>query len=156
MRAASLPAHEETAEAVVPGVRSLHDPTPRLAADHADQRLFTASSNMRTDAPQADCRSDVRVVVALVETDVLGAPRTSRAAHDDSVEHFTDHRAIRHVGAGDQCGERNATTVGQDVAFDATFRPIRRIWAREVPPFGAFTEALSRELHFQAMPRRPS
>ena len=156
MCAASLPAHEETAETVVPGVRSLHDPPPRLAANHTDQGLLAASSNVRTDTPQADGGSDVRVVVALVETEVLGTPWTPRAAHDDSIEDFTDHRAVRHVGAGDQRSERDATTVGQNVAFDAAFRAVRRIWTREVPPFGAFTEALSRELHFQAMPRRPS
>ena len=156
MGTASLPAHEETTEPVVPGVRSLDDPPPRLTANHTDQRLLAASSNMWTDAAQADGGSDVRVVVALVETDVLGTPRTSGAAHDDGIEDFTDHRAVRHVGAGDQRGERDAATVGQNVAFDAAFRPVRRIWAREVPPFGAFTEALSRELHFQAIPRRPS
>lgn len=156
MRTASLPAHEQTAESVVPGVRSLDDPTSRLAPHHSDQGLLPASSNMWTDAAQTDGGAHVRVVVALVETEVLRTPRTSGAAHDDSIEDFTDHRAVRHVGAGDQRGERDAATVGQNVAFDAAFRTVRRIWAREVPPFGAFTEALSRELHFQAMPRRPS
>ncbi len=156
MRAASLPAHQETSESVVPGVRSLHDPPPWLASNDTDQRLLAASSNMRTDAAQTDGGSHVWVVVPLVETDVLGTARTSGATHDDSIENFTDHRAVWHVGAGDQRGERNAATVGQNVAFDAAFRAIGRIWAREVPPFGAFTEALSSELHFQAMPRRPS
>lgn len=156
MCAASLPAHEETAESVVPGVRSLHDPPPRLAAHHADQRLLAASSNMRADAAQTDGRGYVRVVVALVETEMLGTPRTSGAAHDDGIEDFTDHRAVWHVGAGDECGERDAATVGQNVAFDATFRAVRRIWAREVPPFGAFTEALSSEAQAHSMPRSSS
>ena len=54
------------------------------------------------------------------------------------------------VGASDFCGQRNAPSVGQNVAFDATFRAVGRVGAREVPPFGAFTMALASD---DRMPR---
>jgi hypothetical protein len=36
----SFPAHEQPAEAVVPGVGPLHDPSARLALDAAQERLL--------------------------------------------------------------------------------------------------------------------
>lgn len=156
MSAASFPAHEQPPEAVVPRVRTLDDPASRLAAYLADERLFAAPSDVRSNSAQANRGRYVRVVVAFVETQVLGAPRAARAAHDHGIEHVVDHRGVRHVRSADERGDWHAAAVGQNVPLYATFRAVRRIWPREVPPFGAFTEALSRELHFHAMPRRPS
>lgn len=156
MRTASLPTDEQTAKAVVPRVGALHNPAPRLAAYFADKRLFTASADVGSNSAQTNRRRDVRVVVTLVEADVVGASRSTGAAHDHSVKDGTDHRGVRHVRAADQRSERHAAAISQNVALDAAFRPVRRIWPGEVPPFGAFTEALSRELHFHAIPRRPS
>ena len=155
MGAVPFPSHEQTAEAVVPGVGALHDPATWLAADFADERWLAASSDVRSDPTQAKGGRDVRVVVALVEAQVLGSPRSTWATHDDGVEHFADHAGVRNVRAGDERGERNAATVGQDVPLYPAFRAVRRVWASEVPPFGAFTEALSSEVHFNAAPRRP-
>jgi hypothetical protein len=87
---------------------------------------------------------------------VSGAARSTSATHDDGIEHLRDHRAIRYIGPADQCSDRNSAAVRENVAFYASFCAIRRVGPCEVPPFGAFTEALSSELHFQAMPRRPS
>lgn len=87
---------------------------------------------------------------------MLRAPRSARATHDNGVEHLADHCSVRHIRAADERRDRDAAAVGQNVALYAAFRPVRRVRPREVPPFGAFTEALSRELHFHAMPRRPS
>lgn len=155
MSPAPFPADEQTAESVVPGVGALHDPAPRLTADLADKRRLASTPNVRSNSAEADRGSYVRVVVTFVEAQVLGAPRASRAAHDDGVEHLADHVRVRDVRAGDERGDWHAASVGQDVPFDAAFRTVRRVWTREVPPFGAFTEALSRELHFNAAPRRP-
>jgi hypothetical protein len=152
----SLPAYEQTAEAIVPRVRALDDPAPRFAAYLADQRLLAAPSNVRSNSAKANRRRDVRIVVAFVEAQVRWASRTARAAHDHRVEHVADHRGVGLVRSADQRSYRHATAVGQDVPFYATFCAVRRVRPREVPPFGAFTEALSSELHFQAMPRRPS
>jgi hypothetical protein len=153
--AAPFPAYEQATETVVPGVGALDDPAPRFAAYLSDQRRLAATSDVRSNSAKSKRRSDVRVVVALVETQVFGAPGASRAAHDDGVEHLADDVRIRHVRAGDERGDGHAASVGQDVPFDAAFRAVRRVWPREVPPFGAFTEALSSELHFSAAPRRP-
>ena len=155
MSPAPFPAHEQATESVVPGVGALDDPAARLSAYLADERRLTASPNMRSNPAEPNRGHHVRVVVTLVEAKVLWAPRTARTAHDDGVEHLADDARVRYVRAGDQRCERHAAPVGQNVSFDATFRAVRRVRTREVPPFGAFTEALSRELHFNAAPRRP-
>ncbi len=156
MRTNALPADEQTSEAVVPGVRSLDDPTSSLAPHDTDERLLAASSNVRADAAEADRWSDVRVVVALVDAQVLGTTRAARATQRHRIEDLIDHRGVGHVRAGDQRTDRHAAAVGENVPFYPAFRAIGRVRSREVPPFGAFTEAVSSELHFHAMPRRPS
>lgn len=148
-----LPAHEQTAEAVVPGVGALHDPASRLPLNAAQEWLLPAPADVRGDPAGPDGRLGVLVVVPLVEAEVLGAARAARSTSDHRVERLPDEPLVVHVGAGDLGGQRNASTVGQDVAFDATFRPIRGIRAGEVPPFGAFTMALSSEDHFHWIPR---
>jgi len=45
-------------------VRSLDDPSPRLAAYPADKRLFAAPPDVRSNSTEASRRSYVRVVVA--------------------------------------------------------------------------------------------
>jgi hypothetical protein len=156
VRAAALPAHEQATETVVPRVGAFHDPAPRLSSHLADQRLLATPSDVRSNSAETNRGRYVRVVVALVEAQVFWATRAARATHDDGVEHLADHGGVWHVRAADERCERHAAAVGQNVALYAAFRPVRRIRPREVPPFGAFTEALSRELHFHAMPRRPS
>lgn len=156
MSASALPAHEQAAKAVVPRICSLDDPAPWLSAYDPKQGLLPASSDVRTNSAQPNRRRDVRVVVALVETEVLGAARATRSPNRHSVEDFADHAGVGHVRAADQGGDRHAAPIGQDVSLYAAFRAVRRVRPREVPPFGAFTEALSSELHFHAIPRRPS
>lgn len=67
MRATSLPADEQATEAVVPRVRALDDPAPRLASYLTEQRLLAASPDVRADPAEANRWRHVRVVVALVE-----------------------------------------------------------------------------------------
>jgi hypothetical protein len=154
--ASTLPAYEQSTKAIVPRVGSLDDPSSGLSADNTKQGLLAASSDVGTDTAQSNRGRDVRVVVALVEAQVLGAAWATRAANRHSVEDFADHGSVRHVRTADQRGDRHAAPVGQNVALYAAFRSVRRVRPREVPPFGAFTEALSRELHFQEIPRRSS
>jgi hypothetical protein len=154
--AASLPAYEQATEAVVPRVGAFDDPAPRLTAYFADEWLLAAPSDVRSDPSKANRRCDVRIVVALVETQVLGTPRTSRTSYDHRVEYVANHRRVWHIRSADQHCERDTATICQYMTFYAAFRAVRRVRPREVPPFGAFTEALSRELHFHAIPRRPS
>src|SRR5512143_1521529 len=65
----SFPAHEQPAEAVVPGVGPLHDPSARLALDAAQERLLADTPDVRRDPAGADGGLGVRVVVSLVETE---------------------------------------------------------------------------------------
>ncbi len=155
MCATSLPAYEQASEAVVPRVRSFDDPAPRLATDFAEQGLLTAPSDVWSNSAKANRRLDVLIVVAFVEAKVRGTSRPARTTHDNGIEHLVDHACVRDIRAGDERGDRHTASIGQDVPFDAAFRTICRVRPREVPPFGAFTEALSNELHFNATPRRP-
>ena len=140
----------------MPRVASLNDPAPRLSADNTKQGLLATSSDVRTDTAQSDRGSDVRVVVAFVEAEVDRPSWATRAADRYGIEHLADHGGVWHIRAADQRCDRHAAAVGRYMAFYAAFRPVRRVRPREVPPFGAFTEALSRELHFQEIPRRSS
>ena len=149
----SLPAHEQSAEAVVPGVGALHHPAARLPLDAAEQGFLTAASDVGGDPSDADGGLGVLEVVAFVEAQVLGPAWASRRAHDHRVERLSNQPLVVDVGAGDLGGQRNAAPVGQDVPLYAALRTIRGVRARAVPPFGAFTMALSSEDHFHWMPR---
>jgi len=152
----SLPAHEQAPKAVVPSIGSLHDPAARLALDASEQGLLAAAPDVRRDPARSNCCLSVLVVVPLVEAEVLRAAGAARRANHDCVERLADQPLVVDVGAGDLGSQRDSPAVGQDVPFDAAFRAIRGIRTREVPPFGAFTRALSSEDHFHWIPRLPS
>ena len=148
-----LPPNQQSAEAVVPGVRALHHPATRLALDTAEQRLLATATDVRGDAASSDGRLSVVVVVPFVEAEVPWATRTPRRTEDYCIERLCHEPLVVDVGAGDLGGQRHTAAVGQDVAFDAAFRTIRRVGAGEVPPFGALAMALSSDDHFHWMPR---
>ena len=149
----ALPANEQSAEAVVPGVGALHHPAARLALHAAEQRLLAAAPDVRRDPASPNGSLRVGVVVALVEAEVPRSARAARRAHDHRVERLGDEPLVVDVGAGDLGGQRDAAPIRQDVAFDAAFRAVRRVRPGEVPPCGAFTMALSSEDHFHWMRR---
>lgn len=138
----------------MPRVRALDDPTPCLSAHLADEGLFAAPPDVRSNSAAANRGSYVRVVVALVEAQVFGAsrPRGPRMTTASSTSLIIAASGTFAPLISAAIGTPRA--IGQYMAFYAAFRPVRRVRPREVPPFGAFIEALSRELHFQAMPRR--
>jgi hypothetical protein len=149
----SLPAHEQSAEAIVPGVGTLDHPAARLPLDAAKQGLLAAAPYVGRDPSNADSGLGVLEVVPLVQAQVLGPARAARCAKHNSIERVGNEVFVVDVGAGDLGRQRNAAAVGQDVTFDPAFRAIRGVRAGEVPPFGAFTMALSSEDHFHWMPR---
>jgi len=149
----SFPAYEQTAEAVVPGVGALDHPPARLPLDAAEQGLLAAATNVGRDPASPNSRLRIAVVVALVEAEMLRPAWPTRSAQDHRVERLGNEPLVVDVGAGDLGGQRDAAAVGQDVALDAAFRTVRGVGAREVPPFGAFTMALSSEDHLHWMPR---
>lgn len=147
-----LPANTKSAEVVVPAVGALNDPASGLASCAANERGLAPSPDMRPHASLARLVLGVGVVIAFVEAKVLGAPRAARTADSDSVERGADHPFVVDVGAREGDREWNSTTVGQNVAFCAEFSTIGRIRPREIPPLGAFTEALSIEHHSRSSP----
>ena len=144
----SLPTNEQSAEAVVPRVGALHHPAARLSLHAAEQGLLAAAPDVGLDAASPHGGLGVLVVVPLVEAEVLRSPWAARCAHDHRVERLGDEPLVVDVGAGDLGRQRNASTVSQDVAFDAAFCSVRGVGTREIPPLGAFTMALSSEDHF--------
>ena len=147
---------EQAPEQVVPAVGPFDDPAARLATHAADERLFSSPPDVWDDAPIADLAFGVRVVEALVQAKIRWPPRPAWCAKHDSVERRTGHPLVMHVRSGDLDGDRDTARVGQDMAFCAEFCAIGRIGARVVPPFGAFTLALSSEHHFKSTPTRSS
>jgi hypothetical protein len=148
----SLVTNEQRAVAIVPAVGALDDPAARLAASAADQRRFAPSSYVRSHSAIANLLLGVGVVVALVETQVLRHQRPSPPPKHDRVERSAGHPLVVDVGSGHLDGDRDASAVSQDVAFCAKFCTIGRTGTRMVPPFGAFTVALSSEHHVRSTP----
>ena len=148
--------NEQSAKAVVPAIGSFDDPAAGLSANAAHERRLSAASNVRDHATIADLALGVRVVVAFVEAEILRATWPAWRAKHDSVEHRSGHPLVVDVRRGDLDGDRDAAPVRQNVAFCAEFCTIGRIGARVVPPFGAFTLALSSEHHFRSTPTRSS
>jgi hypothetical protein len=148
----SLPADEQSAELVVPGVGPFNHPSAGLAADAPNHPPFTPSADVRHDSTPSNLVLAVGVVVALVQAKMFGAPWSAAAAKYGRVECRPDHPLVVPVRAGDDHRQWNAAGICQDVPFRAGFRTIGRIGAGEVPPFGAFTVALSIEHQVRSTP----
>ena len=140
----------------MPAVGSLDDPAAGTTAHAANECRLAPSTNMRLDTSSSNCSFGILVVVSLVQTDVARAAWTSWRSNRNRVERFANHPLVMDVGPGQRDANRNATPIGQYVAFGAELAPIGGIRSGEGPPFGAFTEALSSEHQFQSMPRSSS
>jgi len=140
----------------VPTIGALDDPATRTPANASDEGRFSAPTNVRLDASSANRGFAILVVVSFVETKVARTARPSRRSNGNRIERLAHHPLVVDVGAGQRDANRDATAVGQHMTFGAQLAAIGGIGAREVPPFGAFTEALSSEDQFQSMPRSSS
>lgn len=137
----------------MPAVRPFDDPASwLLAANGPGERRLSAPSNVGPHAARSGLLLGLLVVVALVETDVLGPAWPSRAVNIHSVERLADHVHVVNVGAGESNGEGNSLSVYEYVAFGAELGTIGWIGPGEVPPFGAFTLALSRDVQSHSIP----
>ena len=143
----AFPPNEQAAEAIVPRVGPLDDPAARLPARAAGQGRFAAAPNVRDDAAPPHRRLGIGVVIPFVETQVRRPARASGRAHDDVIEHLADLPLVVHVRAGDARGDGHPPPVGQNVPFHAAFRAVRRVRPGGAPPLGAFTVALSNDVH---------
>ena len=148
----ALPAHEQSAELVVPGIGALDDPPPRLASHAAQQRRLTTAADVRLDPATPNLSFGVVVVVSLVEAEVLRAPRAARRSHNDVVQRVGEQPLVVDVGAADHHGDGHTVPIGQDMPLGATLGAVGGVGACEVPSFGAFTMALSREAQSRAAP----
>jgi len=131
----SLPANEQCAKLVVPGVRSLHYPAPRSSTP-ASPRRFASSTDVRANSTCSNLAIDVVEVVALVEAQILRPPRTSRCSHDDGVHRRDRSPLVVHVGSRDLRRQRHASSIGQDVTLDPGLASVRRIGACCVAALG--------------------
>ena len=147
-----LPADKEPSELIVPSVGPLNDPASRLASNAADHPTLAATTDVRDDAAPSDLVFAVGIVVPFVQAEVVRTPGASAGAKHRCVERRADHPLVVSVRAGDDRRQRNSSAIGQDVPFRAGFCTIGGIGAGEVPPFGAFTLALSIEHQLRSTP----
>jgi len=135
-----LPADQEAAEPVQPGVRALDDPSARAVAGDGTEiaGLVAAALDVERVAVLLDELPGVGVVVPLVAAEVLRrAPRRLGARRDDRIERAPDEALVMRVGAIDDDAEGNAGAIRKEGALRARFRPIRGVGARLFPPRGA-------------------
>ena len=139
----------------MPTVGALDDPAAR-PAPLASTWLFTPTTQVQFDPASAHFTRGVVVVVAFVEAEIVRSTRTSWSSERHGVQRLAGHPFVVDVGASDRHGNGHAASIGQDVALGSELAAIGRIGTGQVPPFGAFTLALSSEDQFQSMPRRSS
>lgn len=152
IRRDSLPPDQQAAVLVVPAVGSLDNPSSGLAANTSDHALLASTPDVRDGAAIANLLFGIGVVVPLVEAQVLGSAWPTRRLEDNGVHGLADHPLVVDVGPRDRDRQGHASGVGQNVALRAELPTIGGIGAREVPPFGAFTLALSIEHQLKSTP----
>ena len=105
-----LPADEQFAVTVEPGVRAFNDPASRALPAPTASALLTAATNVRHEAAAPHRLVRVGVVVALVQTEVLlgegGRP------NDPGVEQLSQRGLVGGIGGCDHQRDRHAAAVG--------------------------------------------
>ena len=148
----SLPSYSQAAKVVVPAVGTFDDPASRFATNATNKRRLAPAANVRLHTALTCLLLAIVVVVALVQADVLGTSWSARSVDRHRIECGAHHPLVVYVGTGQRDGEGNPAPVGQNMALGAEFSAISGIGTREVPPFGAFTEALSSDAHSRSRP----
>jgi len=136
----------------VPTVGALDNPASWFSPNATHQRRLASAPNVRLHVTVAGLLLAVLVVVTLVQAKMLGQQRPAAVLKGDGVQRGTDHPFVVGVGAGQRDGQGNTVPVGQNMPFGAEFSAIGGIGARDVPPLGAFTEALSSDAHSRSSP----
>jgi hypothetical protein len=152
---AFLPADEDAAEAVEPGVGAFDDPAAGAKAGLAFDRLgfFAAAADVRGEAELGGELVDLRVVVALVEAETLRLLRRRlRPLDRDRLERLPGELEVVQVRARWRDPERDALALGEE-------RPLRPFLALSVgfgpvsaPPSGALPIAPSIASHSHSIP----
>src|SRR6266571_5829025 len=168
-----LPANEQAAEAVEPGVGHLHHPAARRVTVRMarwGQRLSFARLgwNVRHVAMSTSCLPAGIVVVAPIQTQ-LGTRLVGRVlGHRRHLDHAGLEQGLQplHVRAlrlRDDAGQRHPLAVGQQMAFGAAFAAVSGVGPRPLglprPPFwpsGALTKQPSADCHWRSSPTNSS
>lgn len=139
----ALVADGEAAEAVDPGECALDDP-PVLAQPLAALDA-TARNPVFDPAPEAGAAAAAMIIGLVGVQLVWPATRPARLASDgrDRVEQVLEGPAVVSVGAAQQEGERDAASVGDEVALGARLAAVRRVRACSGVSLLAAMEALS-------------
>ena len=82
----------------------------------------------------------------------MGQHRLEHSPDGNGIECGAHHPLVMDVGASQRDRDGNPAAVGQNMTFCAEFSTIGRTGARDVPPLGAFTEALSSDAHSRSSP----
>ena len=152
---AFLPAGEDAAEAVEPGVGAFDDPATSAEAGLALDRLrlFAASADVGGEGELGGQLVHLGVVVALVEAQPLRLLRGRLGPRDrDAVERLPDELEVVQVRARRRDPERDALTLGEE----APFRPFLALSVGfgpvSSPPTGALPSAPSIASHSHSIP----
>jgi hypothetical protein len=156
VQSGALPSNQKPAELIVPSVGSFNNPSARLPEDAAEECVLTTAANVRSNLTRANRPLDISVVVTLVEAQVLWSSRAARTTQRNGIENRSYHPLVVHVRCGNLERDRHASSISQNMSFRATFRPVCRVGTRVVPPFGAFTMALSRLVQSSPTPTAES
>jgi hypothetical protein len=152
---ALLPADEDAAEAVEPGVAALDDPAASAEAGFAldGLRLLTARADVRREAELGRELVDLGKVVALVEAEPLRPLRARLGPLDrDRLDRGAGELEVVQVRARRRDPERDALALGEErsfrpfLALSVGFGPVCS------PPSGAFPSAPSSASHSHSMP----
>lgn len=133
---ANLPAHQDSAKAVHPGVGTLDQPTTRLLPCPTLQllRLLTARTNVSSESELLSELTDLVVVVALVEAQVLPTFRRSGSLNRDALDGFSRKFEVVPVGTVGGETDGDAPALHEDAALGPQLGPARGVRPRLFPP----------------------
>jgi hypothetical protein len=152
---AFLPAGEDAAEAVEPGVGAFDDPAARPEAGLALQRLclLAAPADVRGEAELRRELVDLGEVVALVEADTLWPlPGRRRSLDRDRLDCLAGELEVVQVRARSRDRERDALTLGEERSFRPFFARSVGFGPVSSPPKGALPSAPSSASHSHSIP----
>jgi len=132
-----LPTNQQTAKAIHPGMRSLHNPMMRSIPRNslAAARVLPASLDVVYVVPFLHGVAYIVIIITLVETEMLWClGRRIRTLNRHTLQRLLHQPFVVGIGAGHHHAQRDAISLGQHAALRARFRPIRGVWTRLFPP----------------------
>jgi hypothetical protein len=156
----NLVANPEPTEQIVPAVRSLDHPTPRLESriGLALPLLLPARLDVWEVASTLRRAAQLRVVIAFVAAKVLARFLLWRGPRDHHrIQGGAEPFHVVPVGAREGGGQRNAVGVREIMSLGAQFAAVCRVSSSLVAPLtGAGTVAESSDWNRQSIPLRSS